>query len=84
MEQQRLEEQLEKLRKATPNSTVKNSVSVVADSKISNHVDMTEERVVCYAAKDSTTAASTSAERYLCRLEQEDFLFSMFPLTPRL
>lgn len=63
VEQQRLEEQLEKLRKATPNSTVKNSVSVVADSKISNHVDMTEERVVCYAAKDSTTAASTSAER---------------------
>lgn len=63
VEQQRLEEQREKLRKILESSAVKSSASVVADSKSSSHVDFTEERIVCYAAKDLGSSGSTNIER---------------------
>jgi len=63
VEQQRLEEQREKLRKTMENSTLKSSVSVVVEAKSSNHVEVTEERVVCYSTKPSGLNGASNTER---------------------
>jgi len=65
VEQQRLEEQREKLRKTVQNLALKlkSTVSVVPESKTSTQVDFTEERVVSYSAKDSGSVHSANTDR---------------------
>lgn len=50
------------------NSTLKSSVSVVVEAKSSNHVEVTEERVVCYSTKPSGLNGASNTERFFSLL----------------